>query len=274
MLSTTQAAPTLNHGAINCYIRQVKLVNKLEADFPEHQHAEEEDCETFVEEISKVTYTKIALTMRRNTEMSNQTKCIMADLRANHWVEDIMLHTVLDSMPGDEYKQRAADVEGNAEKAIRHAVNMCLFDVEFGEMFDQFMESTDSSEEEDSAMMEYCARKQVAENNLIDTTAYTIELNPKNLDVAAADCEEILKKELDDFRKRMVARLRDENGIGFNDEQVDCAMKKYQQGKYFSKLLAIGVLSEQNLTDEQKATERKTFVEAMRGLVNIAGDCA
>lgn len=57
------------------------------------------------------------------------------------------------------------------------------------------------------------------------------------------DCEEVLKKALEKLRKKTVDKLRDANGVGFNDVQIDFVMKKYQKEKNFKKLLIISVLA-------------------------------
>lgn len=156
-----------------------------------------------------------------------------------------------------------------AEKGMQNAAVACASDDKFGKTFDAMMRHEDGAEEP-SPIQKYCSKKYLVDNNLIDTNVYKFELNPDHLDVVEVDCGQFVKEALKIYRKKLAEKLR---GLGLNNVQVDCALKKFQNLKYYNKGLVFKVLSDLNITEAQKARERKNFIALMKELFYIVGDC-
>lgn len=69
--------------------------------------------------------------------------------------------------------------------------------------------------------------------------------------------------------------LRDHllNDVGVAESKVDCYMQKYHDNHYFDKTLAIALLGELNLSDEQKQRERKKFIDTMVNITRVIAEC-
>jgi hypothetical protein len=268
----------INYAQVNCYIKRLKIVEKLEADYPEFNVEDQiESCANYTKILEEEVYKKLALSVRHKTDFGKYTKCIMNDLRSRNWVDDIMKQAVYlasDTLTDAEKTMMVDEIEDNVEKSAVEAFNYCIFDKEFGEVFDEFFKTDDSSSEEDEdPVTDYCARKYVIDKSLIDTALYNVILNPKNLDISAVNCEENLKNTFKQIQDVILKTIKEEEDFRFDANQMECAMEKYRQGSFIDNFIVIAVLSELKLTDEQKRTERKRFIDSMGLTTSKVNDC-
>ena len=128
-----------------------------------------------------------------------------------------------------------------------------------------------SSSDEDDPTEDYCTRKLVVDNKLIDTTKYNIILNPKNLDVSAVNCEQELEKAFKSFEVILMKMVKDDDDL--NDEKSQCILNKYREQHFGHKLIRLGVLSELEISDENKLEERIAYIQSMYDLVSTIKEC-
>jgi hypothetical protein len=117
------------------------------------------------------------------------------------------------------------------------------------------------SEGSRDSLKEFCVRKHVLDNKLMDASVYNLALTP-NLNATESSCAKILESFTERFTKELIGVLSD-NGRGFTEEEIDCFLGKLQRAKFMDQMLVIGVLSEVNITEVQKDEERRKYVEFM-----------
>lgn len=261
----------------NCYIKYLKSIGKLDENFEEDSEGFNNDIACDFESLKQDIYRESALTIRRKTEFGKNTKCIMSELRSKNWAETQMLDIVYASLDAEsnanKYAEKIAESEAAGDKIGVNAFFYCLAADEFGEMFDKFIEDNSSSSEEDDPVEEYCVRKYVVDNNLIDTTKYNLALNPKNIDVSNVNCDEIIAKTFKDFEKSITKTLIDDDDFDFNDTEAQCTLTKYREGNFGPKFMVAAILGELNLSAEGKAEEKKKFIDAMYEVVRMYNEC-
>lgn len=275
LLSLTESRQVHNYAEINCFIKHLKSVGKLEADYPEFNVAKQvQNCENVMKVFQKEVYKKVALAQKLDFE--EHSKCIMNDLRSQNWVDHIMIQGVVlasDTLSDVEKTAKVEEIETVVKQIVADAINFCVNQKEFGELFDAFFINDSSNEEEDDQIAEYCGRKYVIDKNLIDSAVYDVVLNPKNLEVSTVDCEENNKKLFKLLNDLIEEILKKDEHVGLNAIQIQCAMKKYHENNFIDKLIRIAVISECNVTEEQKLSERKAFIKFMSETISTLMDC-
>lgn len=278
LFSLSESRAVFDQGKVNCFIKHLKSEGKLESSYPEATVANHiEHCEDNVKDLKKEAYKKVALTVRRKSDFGEYTTCIMAGLRSKHWAEEIMLKIVYEAsltLSAEEKETKLATADAAIEDTVEEAFFLCVVDKEFGGMFDSMMKKdASSSSEEDDPFEDYCARKLVVDNKLIDTVKYNVILNPKNLDVSAANCEQVLEKAFKTLEVAVTKTLKDDDDFNFDDKESQCIINKYREQNFGQKLMRLGVLSELDVTAETKEEEKKNFIQTMYELVRMVKAC-
>lgn len=273
------AAPVSTSAKLNCFVRKLKSENKLATNFPEFAVTNEDnECEAFLKAAEKEAYQAIAFRVRMKSNYGEHTPCIMSDLRLRSWVDDIWLKYIYQassSMPEDEKVKKSAAIDDKIEESMIEAFIGCIYEKKFGALFDQIV-SADMNSIDDTATewkQDYCIRKLVVAKNLIDTSVYNVTLNPRNLNVDSIRCDEVLVPELAQMREMLIETLKSED-MQLKKHQVQCIANKFRDERYIGKFLAVGVLSELRITDEQKAVERKKFIHFIVEIVLSMEACS
>jgi len=268
------AAPVVNKGESNCIIKYLKSVNQLAANFPEYPASGNaiETCDDHLKETKKAIYENVALELRNDDEMRPYMHCVMEKLRADKW-SDVILKLVVYEEAADlnieNHEAKAAELDEIFVTGTAETLKNCMFEKEFGKIFDKMINSS-SSEEEEDLESDYCLRKYATDNNLIDPS-YNLVLNPKNIDVTAINCTPIVQKAIKETEDEFIKTFREEKDL--SDAKVDCIVAKYRQEKFSDRLLSIAALSEVEITDEQKAAERVKFVKFMADVTESVHAC-
>lgn len=151
----------------------------------------------------------------------------------------------------------------------------CLSEKEFGELFNSIIANTTQDEEEpksdEDLVSDYCARKYGTENNLINTAEYKVNVNPTDIITTYIQCDVVNNKHFEEAETELRDHLL--NDVGVVENKVDCYMQKYHDNHYFDKTLAIALLGELNLTEEQKQRERKKFIDTMVNITRVIAEC-
>lgn len=275
--SFVHSAPFSGKAEINCYIRHLKSTDKLANNYPEFTTSEEiEDCESYLKQSAKEFYKYVALQWRRDGDIDEYMPCIMQDLKSNNTASYMFLKHVYEASETMTEVEKAAEIEKATllyEDKAYGAMISCIYKEQLEEMFEELIRLNSGSVSNESRLMEdYCVRKHVVDNNLIDTTIYNIELNPENLNVDDINCLEVVKSPISEIRKTMIADMRRDD-IGFNENQIQCAVKQFREDHNTDKLLRIIVLIEQNLTEEQKAEAKESYMKLMTGIMRAIIKC-
>lgn len=257
----------------SCYIKHLKAVGLLDDNFSEYDEllADENICN--IEELKKNIYRESAMHIRRNTEFGDSTKCILDVLRANKWVDYVMLQKVYSILDGNEKNPKQSGVERFVEKTAENAFLFCFVEKEFGELFDDNIKK-DSSSEEDDPVEDYCETKYVVDNELIDTVGHDVVINRNNIDTSKLNCEEVLQRVFGELEEDFIKTLSDEHDdFDFNEQEVQCTLEKYRTRNFGQKLMRLGVLKDLNISEREKADERKSFIYDMYEIIQNIKEC-
>lgn len=273
---TSDAAPTSTTAKLNCLIRKLKAEHKLADDYPEFAVPKDEsDCDQFIIDADKEAYTAIAFDIRIHSFYGDHTSCIMARLRSLKLVEDIWLnfiHQSSESISKLDKIVKADEIESKTNEVKRVASMDCAFNHEYGKLFDSVAAINSSElEEKKLKMQEYCARKLVVDNKLLDTSFGEIVVNPDNLIVEFVRCDRVLLNLTAKFLNLLKITLN--NNLLLASNQVKCFREELNNEQFLSKYLVIGVLNELNISDEQKATEKEKFISFMTEASKKFVDC-
>lgn len=263
----------------------------LEKNFKYFVQSEELECESFVEETKEVllnetirammspddSFEEVEGEVKTFKEMySSNPGCFHEQLIALNYPEVIMrtyIYMKSNKLSSKLRKKYLSVVEADNTKKIVIASSICFPEALFGAVFDEiFAYSTDEDEPLDDKQTDYCIRKFVVDNNLIDSDMYTIVLNPDNLEnVADLDCTEFVE---DSFEE-----LRDQLKISFLSDSVQpkseirCMNRAIRKANSVNVMSRLSVLSELNLKEEAKAVEKDRFVKFMGDLYGDLTKC-
>ena len=151
-------------------------------------------------------------------------------------------------------------MEQGTVKEITNAGVKCDTNKDYSNMFDSIFDAESAEETEDGDKDDYCMRKYVVDNQLIDAK-YRVKLNPKYIDISELNCKPIqakIIKSLDDVFTQGMLTSDD-----ITSEITICAKEKMHSNKVFDKIISLLILKELALTDEQKNVERQAFVDLM-----------
>ncbi|CRL03732.1 CLUMA_CG016240, isoform A [Clunio marinus] len=111
---------------------------------------------------------------------------------------------------------------------IKTLVLSCKTEADFGDQFDSFFVKSEEKIKKNVTDYEeeYCLKKYLIKNNLIDTILYVVQANPQNINVTGLNCEEMIKEANDDIYDQLAIAYLENSNFG-NPEKVDCAIEKF-----------------------------------------------
>ncbi|KAG5675801.1 hypothetical protein PVAND_005675 [Polypedilum vanderplanki] len=267
------ATYSLNN-TFNCYAEYLKRHGVLDETFEVTPFDGEEFlCEMVLVLTVDRLYGELYKEFSENPNFNESAKCIVENLRESKWSNlDLkeQVYQTSDLLTPLEKQQKIKEIKRLQEKISSNAILTCLSEKEFGETFDSIINNSTSLEEDD-LVGDYCARKYGIEQGIIDTNEYKINLNPNNIVTTYIQCDVVNKKHFDDAESELRNHLAKDTDA--TPERIDCYMSKYHENHYFDKTLAIALLGELKLTDEQKERERKKFVSTMVNITRIISEC-
>lgn len=231
-------------------------MNKLDKTYPELSLTNRtENCTELIRNNNLKLFDQIA-TKIQNGIFSESTKCIINDLKARSTADDYIKRLVYSSsnMSTTEKQKKDLEIKTKIKETLKNATKSCkAYEGIHGKEFDRFFKIF--SEGESDPVKDYCVRKHVISNRLIDTSVYNVTRVPENANATVSACAIVLKGLIETLKN---------DGKGFDENEVECFLRRLQHVKFMDRLLLIGVLSEMsNITEDQKRAERRKYVEFM-----------
>lgn len=197
--------------------------------------------------------------------IKDNSACIREQLEAINFPEIMMKLFVYEKSLKTSKKQKkklVAATNTEAENKLQVAISMCVSEPVFGEMFDSIMKN-DVEEEDtlDEKQNDYCIRKYVVDKELVDTKIFTINLNPDNIELNF-ECEDRIEDMFESLEEVIKDSFETANQ---SKKQLRCMNKGLRTGKAGEYIAKISVLSEVQLTDDQKKEFRVEFIEKLKG---------
>lgn len=270
------------------YLRDNKL---LEKNFKYYTQDEDLECETFMSDIKDVMLNKTIRAMIQADDSSEEPDETTNDFREMYSTNPVCFHEQLKVLNYPELimqtfiytrsrklssklkKQYLAALEADNIKKIVIASSNCFPEALFGAAFDKiFANTTEEDEPLDDKQTDYCIRKFVVDNNLIDTSIYTVELNPDKLEnLSDLDCTEFVEDAFEELRDSLRnSFLTDNMQLKSKKRCMNRAIRKANSVSYMSRL---SVLSELKLNDESKSVEKDQFIKFMGDLYGDLTKC-
>lgn len=235
----------------------------LETDHPEFKTTKTIDsstCEEVINESNNKAYDTLDSTIREPLKDYIDEKtmtCFMAAMKSIHLAEEDMKQFVLlnsGTLTDEEMKKNLKKITHLANglmKTCRSEDYMAKKLVK--DLFRQAAGIKDKTEE--VLIFDYCKRKFVVDNHLVDTNTYTVKLNPTNLDVSKVNCEDVIKR-YDNLLK----------SNEYADEYEKCFHMRMLGPLNRNAVWKIFVMSELEITDEQKKIETVILAESFKQL--------
>lgn len=273
-LSAVDAAKSYNPASINCYIKHLKSANKLDEDIELLQVSSEiEDCEEYIKGMRRDLIKETIKSVKDEVDITNKHQCVGVNLRNSEFADltfRIVIYEVLEESYGKNYESEKTKLSEKLASEINDAVVVCVLKDEFNSLFDELLADSESEEDDDDA--DYCGRKLVIDNQLIDPAVYTLQLNPKNIDTTNINCDEKLEEVIKEVEKELEKDLREGN-TSITDKEMECRLKTFRDENYYRKIIPVSYFSELNLTEAQKAEEKEKFVTYMGKLAAKSNQC-
>lgn len=257
----------------NCYADFLKRHGMLDDEFQsEPYNGEAGMCAIILTKTIDGAYDMLFREFQKNSDLKNAAECIVDNLRKENFSDLELKEQVYEGSPylSRQLKDgKIKKLKKIQKKISAEAILACLAEQEFGEMFDNLYNN--STEEDEDLLGDYCARKYGIDNNLIDLNIYQLELNPKAINISDVKCKIINDKHFQEAENELKNYLESQSGI--STDKVICFMEKYHDNHYFDRTLSIALLSEIDITIEQKDKERKKFIETMTNITKVIAGC-
>lgn len=273
VLSVARAAEVDSvENTFNCYTDYLKRHGVLEAKFvSEPFNGESLLCEAVLSTTVAGVYSALLEEFKMNQQLSSSADCIVDNLKRAKWSDlDIkeQVYVFSEAMSDVEKDQRIHELQQLQANISSSAVISCMAEKEFGELFEQIFSK---EEETEDLAADYCARSYAIENKIIDTAIYVVDPNPNHIDTKDVRCRAIVEKNFKEAEDELRVHLLKD--IGENAHRVDCLIKKYHDNHYFNKTLAVELLGELGITEDQKKVEKQRFIVSMIKITNSLAEC-
>ena len=262
IFSTVQGAQEDSmENTFNCYADYLKRHALLDQKYPsEPFNGESNLCEMLLSTTVDSVYSALLEEFKKNNDLKDAAPCIVDNLRKFRWSDlDIKekVFEVSDSLTDQEKEEKIREIKALQGKISSEAVVACFAEKEFGELFDQIFQKDD----QEDYVGDYCARKFVVENNLIDVKKFHVNKNPNNLNTEDVKCEEIIKQHFKEAEVELRQHLLKD--LNENAQKIDCLVRIYHENHFLNKTLAVALLGELSISDDQKQTEKINFIQNM-----------
>lgn len=272
--SFVDAAKSYNPAIINCYIKLLKDANEIN---DEVQAIGDGDilpnCAEFIDNKKKELVAETVSNIQNKIDVSENELCLEKDLVKNKIIDVTLKAVVFDILvenSGKKYEAEAKDANDKLENVIDDSLMYCLFKEDFSDAFDELF--TEESEEEEDLEADYCGRKLVIDNQLLDTSVYTLPLNPKNINLDNVNCEEKLKEVIKKLEVGLSDSMKKEDPQ-LTEQNLECRLNAFRSGNTYSNMIAAFFFSEINMSAEQKEVEKRKFTIMLGKLAFKAVDC-
>lgn len=252
----------------NCYADYLKKHGLLDQKFPSESFIGEVHlCDVLLATTADNVYSALLEDFKKNNKLKDAAECILGNLKNLRWSDLDIKEKVFEAFTEltDEVKfENLREVKALQGKVSSEAVVACLSEKEFGDLFEQIF----AKDHQEDFVGDYCARKFVLENKLIDVGKYQVQKNPNNLNVSDIKCDVIIKKHFVDADEELRQHLQKT----FSNK-VDCAISKYKENDFLSKTLSVALLGELGIPEDQKQLEKREFINHMIKITSDLSIC-
>lgn len=258
----------------NCAVDYLKRHDLFESNHYSPPINNTETCNLQIKEVFEKFYGKIVDEFKSDEDLTEKANCIVDHLKTMRSAELSLKRTIFENSNISKRKRKkiVKSIEGQLKGNSEHAILICFKDTEIGDMFDEIKNTHADDEKENH---DYCTRKYVLENNLVDLETFKIELNPKQLNqttIESISCEEVIAELKKTIEGSMYESFKG-TSKHISRRQGKCLKKKLKRSGFFGNYIKIAVLIQNQWTPAQTAIERVKFIDSISGLMTDALSC-
>ena len=203
--------------------------------------------------------------------MRNETDCMIELMQQGKFADDMLViyfYETLDIAASPKIQDKIKEAQRKGNEITINSFISCGAEEKFGKSFEELFNDQSSSEEKTEDKEDYCIRKHVVDNNLINKNHLKLEVNPKNLDISEIDCNVLYQKGLKEAEDELVKVFMDnsseeDDNSEENPNAAVCLLKVIRKENFIDKMLKFDYIKEFTLTPEIKLKLRSEFIELM-----------
>lgn len=275
-LASSAELPSESHPTFNCLAAYAKTKGISDPAFDTVKYdSTNENCvqlrHKFISDIRKEIRTKIAADPGILPKYSN---CIFEKLTGSEpFVNSIIKAAALEFSDAPDKDGKRSRTVDTAFDYISSSAVSCKSEADLADEFDALFESEKKVVKNLADFEEeYCVKKYLIKNNLVDTVLYNIDPNPHTINTTKLNCEEMIKKSNDDIYDQL-GMVYLENTGPVNTEKVECALEKFREADYFDLMMKIRALTSVDITPAQRINERENFVRILSKISSSISSC-
>lgn len=273
--SSSAETSSTSHPTFNCLAAYAKVKGIIDPIFDSVDYdSNKEECiqlrHKFISDIRREIRSKI----NEAEILPKYSTCIYEKLTGSEpFVNSIIKAAALEYSGQTEQSGRLNSTVDTVLDHIKSSIVVCKSEVDLADEFDSIFEAqkkavknvTDFEEE-------YCVKKYLIKNNLIDTELYNVDPNPHHINISGLNCETMIKKANDDIYEQLGFVYLENASLG-NVEKVECALEKFRDADYFDLMMKITALANIDITPQQKANEREHFTRVFTRISSKIATC-
>jgi len=274
-LASSAEVPVKSQLTFNCLAAYAKVKGISDPAFDDVDYdSSREECvalrHKFIGDIRREIRSQII-----DTEvLPKYSQCIYEKLTGSEaFVNSVVKAAALEYSEAPEKFRRIKSSVDTVLEFIQNSVALCKGEIDLNEEFDALFEAqkkavknvTDYEEE-------YCIKKYLIKNNLVDTVLYKVEPNPHSINTTGLNCESLIKKSNDDIYEKLSFAYLDNSHLG-DLEKLECALEKFREADYFDLMMKITALTTLDITSEQRINERENFTAVLKKISKNISTC-
>lgn len=228
------------------------------------------DCESAVKSKLADIYSNLRSRLNSNRLHRPFVECAMRDIEEEDdesYEQFVLRETAVEMISNWRFwsyfskSSRLDELRAAANRVVDKSLLKCKGHREFGDLFTNIQEGVvqwDRSGEE-----EYCIRRYLVDQRLLNPALYGFRDNPKNVRVDNLKCEPVVASVVD----RIYGEIKESKKFS------DCFVNVYRKNNYAALLLEVETLSKLSLSKSDKSREKQDFINSVVKITYETRDC-
>lgn len=254
-----------------CVENYLKKFNLIASEFGNDEGISS-SCSFMIPIIKKHIYKNFREQLEDNEDLKDQAECIMRQLKEKDFANILLALSVYQdadaSKISDDLRNETFEkLSKTMQNEVVLATMDCKLEAQYEEIFDELIDGSSESYEDELSLEEnYCMRKYIVDNELIEPS-YKLSLNPQEIDTSVVNCDEVFPATRQSLENHMILTFISEHSGEKNEEMDACASEVIHSENFIDQLLSFSFLHEIDLSDEAKAKEKAKFIQIMKNFI-------
>lgn len=258
----------LTHECLKYYLKSRHASEEI-IDYVDNYIGSISDCESSVKSTLAGIYNRLRDRLSKERSTRPYAECVMREIEEeNDEYEKLVLREhAVEMISGWRFwkyfskSSRLEEIKDSAEDVVKKLTLICKGHREFGYYFSQIQDRSINWDR--SGEQEFCIRKKLVENRLINDRIYNFRPNPKNVREDSLNCTIVFNE----IKEELLNEIKETKKVN------DCQLKVYREGLYAEYILKAELLSKLSLTSSDKTKEKQDFINSMVSITYDAKGC-